>query len=77
MTTAETEERWARSLEWRAVERLPLPAWLVGLLLTAAIVGVYAVLEWTVGPIGPQSDPGFGGFTENQLGFAVSASGAG
>lgn len=77
MPAADADARWARSLEWRAVERIPLPAWVVGLLLTAAMIGVYAVLEWTVGPIGPRSDPTFGDFTENQLGFALSASVAG
>jgi len=59
------------------VERLPLPAWVVGVLLTAAMISVYAVLEWAVGPIGPAGERGFAGFTENQLGFALSATVAG
>jgi hypothetical protein len=73
MIAADAHARWARSFEWRAVERLPLPAWVVGVLLTAAMIAVYVVLEWTAGPIGPRTDPGFGGFTENQLGFALSS----
>ena len=77
MSTAQDHARWARSLEWRAVERMPLPAWTVGVGLTALMIAVYAALEWTLGPIGPQALRGFGGFTENQLGFALSAAVAG
>ena len=77
MSAAESSAGWARSLEWRVAERLTLPPWAAGLLLTAMLIGIYAILEWAVGPIGPESDAEFGGFSEAQLGFSLSAAVAG
>jgi hypothetical protein len=77
MTAARADAGWGRSLEWRAAERLPLPAWAAGLLLTLFLVGVYALAELVAGPLDPDDVVMLGPFTDTQLGFALSAAVAG
>ncbi len=74
---ADSTVGWARSLEWRVVQRLPLPAWAVGLLLTGLMLGLYALVELVAGPLDADDVIMIGPFTDSQLGFALSAAVAG
>jgi hypothetical protein len=74
---ADSGASWARSLEWRAAARLPLPAWAAGLLLTVLIVGLYAAVELVAGHLDPGDVVLLGPFTDTHLGYVLSAAVAG
>ncbi|MDJ0789889.1 MAG: hypothetical protein QNK05_24085 [Myxococcota bacterium] len=64
---------WARSMEWRAVARLPLPPIATGLLLFVALIGAYVLTEWLVGGADAGAGRAAGPFTIDEIGFAVGA----
>ncbi len=74
---SQSESDWARSIEWRMAERLPLPAWTAGALFTAILLGTYGVAELIAGPLDPDDVVILGPFTDTHIGYAIAATMAG
>jgi hypothetical protein len=55
----------------RLVARLPTHPIVSALMITAAVVTTYALVEWLGGS--PAGERGFAGLTYNQIGFSIAA----